>query len=352
MKQKDFEKIQRLFVEAYNEKRILHPLRKYEDKKDMAASRYMVYSYAALPALIEKMKQVSESEALQKYNARFTIDQDGDCWFAFEGCPGDIIEYDDYTLSSELREQAPAHSDMTPTHTSMSAGIIVFSKDYRITKITNFSGHYRPTPGSLVWIIGSLVELGANFTPDVGLGFYWKNDRGLKSKNVSLPQETLRTLLPTDWTSRPDRDYKVIVYSHGECTTFSHGEEPHFKSVSKNKRHRSEMPESHEVGRSIFSKFSTQTSVVPNSPVTKRGTAIDFSVKTNSMSIIAEEKVDSGSSISAAFHRSSPPSKTATMCSFFSDGTSTPPPQKQTLVAAIEPFSDDDDDEQSSPKNT
>lgn len=352
MKQRDFEKIKALFDSAYHEEHVMSPLDKYEDKKDMMASNYMVYSFSALPVLIEKMKRVSNFDFSQKYSVRFTIDQDRNCWFAFEGRPGDMIEYTDSRLRRESPEQAPAHSDMTSTRTSISAGIIVFSDDYQITRITNFSGHYRPSAGSLVWIIASLIQLNANFTPDVALSFYWKKKRELKSKHVSLPRENLHTLLPSDCTISPTTDYKIIVYTHGKSRHFGPDEEANFE-VLPQKRHRFRRPGSGDMD--VFSIFGRDESIIPTSPMTKKGIAIDFTAITASF-VIEDTKLTSSSTISAVTPPSSPlPKAASAMHAFFPASLSTPPPstpeKKQSQVTDIEPFSDNEDDGQLSPKN-
>jgi hypothetical protein len=253
MNHKDFEKIRKMFSSAVDEKKILYPLRKYEEKTRMKASNYMVYSFAALPLLIEKMKQLAPWDERNIYSARFLVEEDGSCWFALEGSPGDGAEYASSSSLKNNREEIPAHSDITPSGTCVSSGIIVFSKEYQIEKISNFSGHYRPEAGSLVWIIASLLKLGANFASNVELIFFWKKDNLLRDKKVSFTTEELNSLIPEKCVVMPNTDHRVGVFSNEEWIYFTGDEVPEFKINKRAPKH------------SITGDIKTPSSA-PNSP--------------------------------------------------------------------------------------
>ena len=113
-----------------------------------------IYSWMALNHLIQVLKQEipdsfdEEDDLLERFTIRFVVDKNMRIWFAREG-----------TCSSAV----PAHSDMIADEDVYTAGNLVFSKDYTtIIEITNKSGHYEPSFGSLVFFLSLLLGLERN----------------------------------------------------------------------------------------------------------------------------------------------------------------------------------------------
>lgn len=235
MENKDFEYTQALFNTGVSDKKALYALDKYDLKRRMDASNYMIYSFAALPQLLEKMKRLELFDERITRTIRFVVDQDGDCWFALEGVPGDYVEYrPEHQTVENRREQTPAHSDMTQGKNCVSAGVLVFSHEDKIEKITNFSGHYRPAPETLVWIIAALVRLNANFASEVTFGFYWKEQHILKNKDCTFAKEDLPRLIPeTCLAHHPSAPYQVRVYSNEKWTCFDEYQIPRFEQPKR-----------------------------------------------------------------------------------------------------------------------
>lgn len=326
MNPKDLERIKTLFNDAFTTKKALTVLKKYEHKKDMIASNYMIYSFAALPALIEKMKRLNTSwNTTDKYQARFVVDENKTIWFALEGRPGELIEYTDGIAVDDIKEQAPAHSDMTPGRSSIASGIVVFSNDYRIKKITNFSGHFRPVPSTLVWPIAALLNLGAEFTPEVELGFFSKDRPAqLKQKIVSLSKVELQTLLPEGYISALALTYEICVYSQGKLETFGKDQTPQFQK-------KQEQPQ-----ENVFKRQRTNLLFAENSHRFWCTTS-----DTSSSSRATEGSISSPDEPSAS--RSSTPVPNTTS---FTYETPPPSPNRPVVWGNVEtaPFSDFDSD--------
>jgi len=232
-KSEDIVRVKKHFQDAFNDRKTLSSLTKYADVKRMISNNYMVCSYGALLVLIEKMKQRVEC----RFELRYVVDETGTIWFSLEGAPGDDVDYLTPVDTNGVGEQSPAHSDMLPKHIAVIAsGIVVFSEAYQITKITNFSGHYRPHANTLLWPLAALLNCDADFTAEVTLSFFWKKDYAKrKYKTVTIPKNELHTLLPEGCTvnvvSNPA--YEVRVYTKQACETFGPGQTPQFKKKEK-----------------------------------------------------------------------------------------------------------------------
>lgn len=213
----DIEKVKSLFNKALSDKKPLIALPQYDEKKSMVVNNFFIYSFQALPELIEKMKQLDGWSLENQYQARFVIEDDGSVWFAQEGRPGDRVEYLPGFRQELPKEQVPSHEAMIrPGKTCIGAGIVCFDKEYHIFKITNFSGHFRPNCASLLWIVGALVTLNARFAPQVDLGFFWKRPGALlESKTVSCSVAQLAELLPDGFSITP-QEYAIYAHSNGD----------------------------------------------------------------------------------------------------------------------------------------
>jgi hypothetical protein len=252
------------FEKAYREKETLTVVEKY--KKNEISLNYMVYSFSALSLLKEKIKKQSSSQNSEHIQVRFVVEENGNCWFASEGLYGEYFEYDGQPTG--IREHIPAHSDMRPGAQCLAAGIIVFSKNDEISHITNFSGHYHPTPGTLVWIIAALIKFEAKFSPEVVLGFYWNNVGKTEKYRPSIKNEHLIDLLPEGCTINPNNTYTIHTYSSGVCQTFDETTEPYFAPVSPSRKYKNSIiPSNNNMDFSIFwaSPFPTETASPPSS---------------------------------------------------------------------------------------
>jgi len=325
MPNKDIAEVKALFQTGYHEKQRLQPLTKYDDKKGMVADNYMVYSFSALPALIEKMKQRDTELFGEKYTARFVIEENGTPWFALEGSPGDDVSYN---AEVGVYEQAPAHSVMISKDSPIiAAGIVVFSDDYQIKKITNFSGHFRPKATTLIWPLAALLNLNADFADEVELGFFWKNNLNqLQHKAVALPKAQLHALLPKTCIVTPNSSYEIRVYSNNTWVHFGLEQTPQFQK----KRERQSTTRYTEHRDRLFS-----------------GSATPYANKRNRLSFIDIDTEFNTNSVSSSSSSQAPLIPTVAASQFiYSSPPSTPPSSSQSFQAAPEIFSDHNDDEQ------
>ena len=109
----------------------LQSLRKLSEQVNIDARKYRPYN-------------IEDDEFLYNYAARFVVATDGQILFSREGARSRFI---------------PAHNEIAPT--VLTAGNIIFSSDYsQIVQITNKSGHFEPSFGSLVFAIPLILNAG------------------------------------------------------------------------------------------------------------------------------------------------------------------------------------------------
>ena len=128
----------------------------------------------------DKIYAVENDDFLANYAVRFVVDRDGVIKFTREGPRSSTV---------------PAHSDYATS--VLSAGNVIFSEDYsRIVKITNKSGHFKPSFATLVFALALILESGFPLAEEIIL----ENDANQDHGSFSL--EELRTLIPTDFDLR------------------------------------------------------------------------------------------------------------------------------------------------------
>lgn len=192
------EEIKALFEAAYHTKRIMTPHRDSCDRPLARDVSHLIYSYKALPKLINELKKRTRSpwddedeDQLDRFAVRFVVDLTGTIWFAREGSTGLLV---------------PDHAHMS--HTCYSAGNIYFSQDYQsITKITNKSGHFKPDPDTLVWAIAALSSLDVSFAPSLSMVMHTKID----SIDIKLSAEALLSLMPAEPFPASKNDFVINV---------------------------------------------------------------------------------------------------------------------------------------------
>ncbi len=195
----NIEEIKALFLTEYNKKSEMRPKIQSGSERPVANYNYHVYSYGALPVLIQQLKDIPrdpdesyEQDQLSRFSVRYIVDLDWNLWFAQEGKTGGSV---------------PAHSDMRSK--SYAAGNIFFSEDYKlITKITNKSGHFQPLPASLMWAIAALNSVEAPFAETVIMEIQASQDAPL-----TLTSDELLSLLPKDSFQKSRADFMVEVHS-------------------------------------------------------------------------------------------------------------------------------------------
>jgi hypothetical protein len=226
------EQLADLFASGIQTKKTLRINTIHQCNVKLAASRYMVYSYTALPLLIDKMRAYRHDDewgdqGLQ-FIVRYIIEETGAMWFALEGRPGTSIprERSDQGQLNQ-GEVVPAHSDMT-WNRCIAAGNIEFSEDYCfVKKISNKSLHFTPTPETMVWTVDALRTLGAKIAEEVQLDFWSTSSCGRTTcETVSLSKEELYGLSPAGNLLVTNPDHTVRVYSDDTGVSFDENNPP------------------------------------------------------------------------------------------------------------------------------
>jgi hypothetical protein len=245
----NFDELKEFFEDKSSNTRLIRT-EYYQSERTIDDFRYMVYSYAALPLLIKKIKaycDADEEEQRFQFMARYVVEDDGSIWFAIVGDRGARIPGD------FPKEHVPAHSDMNRKHV-IASGDIEFSEDYQcITKITNSSGHFRPDAQTLVWPIAALLGLNAVFAEHVTLDCFERLTKTqTKLHRVIVPREQLHELVPERCQLMPNVNYAVHVYTadYG-FKVFTQGEIPVFDERQDRKRRSC-------VSESFFGGFSPE----------------------------------------------------------------------------------------------
>ena len=123
-------------------------------------STYKIYPLSALNDLIAILSSKEEPEVV----VRYLVDKNGHFWFAEEGPASRIIPSHAQMIGSSLKKP-----------TCLTAGNLVFSKDYRsIIAIDHKSGDFKPSFNSTQWALVILVaneaalsELGIELNADL-----------------------------------------------------------------------------------------------------------------------------------------------------------------------------------------
>lgn len=198
------EEIKALLSAAYQEKKIMLPLNEVCDRPLRNGYRHYIYSYAALPELIKELKRIparqsdDEDDTRDRLAVRYTVDDEGKIWFAKEGRP-----------SMSIPDHARIRSHC------YSAGNIYFSEDYEsITHITNKSGHFQPSPGTLVWAIAALLSLKACFSETITIVMHTSSDSKVLPSETALSADALLSLLPDGPFPDSNNDFWIEVHTH------------------------------------------------------------------------------------------------------------------------------------------
>lgn len=143
------------FEAAFNQKKRIRPTAPPDRPLQY---RYTFYPLQCLAELSEQVKTKAsknrayntlDDEFLPNYAVRFVVAIDYQILFSFEG---------------PRSKSVPAHSDIVSP--VLTAGNIYFSSDYsQIVQITNKSGHFKPSFGSLVFAIPLILRSGFPLAP-------------------------------------------------------------------------------------------------------------------------------------------------------------------------------------------
>ena len=125
----------------------------------------------------DKIYAVENDDFLANYAVRFVVDRD------------DVIKF---TREGPRSSTVPAHSDYATS--VLSAGDLIFSEDYsKISKITNKSGHFKPSFATLVFALPLILESGFPLADEITL----VNEANDEQDTFYL--EELRSLIPKDF---------------------------------------------------------------------------------------------------------------------------------------------------------
>ncbi|NDH09358.1 MAG: hypothetical protein EBY16_07075 [Gammaproteobacteria bacterium] len=145
------------FEAAFNQKKRIRPTARPD--RPLHQYAHTIYPLQCLAALSEQVKikasknrayNTLDDEFLPNYAARFVVALNGQILFSLEG---------------PRSKSVPAHSDIEST--VLTAGNIIFSSDYsKIAQITNKSGHFQPSFGTLVFAIPLILRSGFPLAED------------------------------------------------------------------------------------------------------------------------------------------------------------------------------------------
>ena len=178
------EKLKEAFLKSHHENKRIRKVRSCDTPVRIISHK--IYNYDALDVLKGELQKIvgdrnDDDDLLDKYAVRYVVDSDGVMWFAKEG----------------------PTSSYTPNHGQMravvyAAGNLYFDEHYHyITEITNKSGHFKPSPGTLVWAIGALLALNAPLAENIKIQVY---DEGITTKRpenlMTMSLDDLKHIMP------------------------------------------------------------------------------------------------------------------------------------------------------------
>lgn len=192
----NFSEIVTDFRQAHQNPVLIPPVKIQLAGPDRSFPRQYIYSWKALPELINQLRKVSknnhdlEEDRNDRLGLRYAVDRNGNAWFAREG---------------EESSSVPTHSEMVDGDYVQTSGSIFFSEDYKtIVEITNKSGHFLPEFQTIVSFLTILFSLENNpewavsIAPKVTLVNYRKSESKFApdpTSSITVPKRKLQFAL-------------------------------------------------------------------------------------------------------------------------------------------------------------